>query len=52
MARVAVGLMVLFVVMLALFILEVSVGHDGLLCELGIDTGPTSDGCAPRLLRG
>ena len=34
---------VVLIVLLVFF--EGSFGHDGLLCEWGIDTGPTSDGC-------
>ena len=32
-------------VLFALLVLEATGGHDGWLCEWGIDTGPTSSGC-------
>lgn len=47
-SRVVTWLFLGIAVLLALIIVEVSVGHDGLLCELGFDSdgaGMTTSGC-------
>ena len=47
-ARILVSLLCLFGVLFVVVMIEGSVGHDGLLCELGIDTdgeGTGDTGC-------
>ncbi len=44
--RAAIATAVLLAVLFLLLLLEASGGHDGWLCEWGIDTGgPTTSGC-------
>lgn len=38
------GLLVVLTLYLSAFMVEASVGHDGLLCELGYDKDGTGDG--------